>query len=321
MKKFAKRFLKILLVLSLLGFGLLNYVAYQHAYKFTHFSNNTYQTNFNDIKKMNWQERFKILFTGIENPKPLITDTPNIPFTTIRLQSLKSISAWHCTQKNAIGSVILLHGYKGSKSQLIDRANIFYRKKYNVLLIDFMGCGDSEGNETTIGFKEAQDVVTAYRFMEQQHKLPIILLGNSLGAAALLKALHDYKAIKPKAIILEAPFASLKSTIVARCKAMQIPSFLIPDLLLFWGKQQSGIDTYAHKPFEYAKQVHCPVLYFYGAKDVLVANDETQLIYNNLGTTDKKLVVFKEAGHENYLNRYETEYLEALEKFLPMPKK
>ena len=50
-----------------------------------------------------------------------------------------------------------------------------------------MGSGGSEGNETTIGYKEAEEVKSCYDYVAGQGEKRIFLFGTSMGAAAILK--------------------------------------------------------------------------------------------------------------------------------------
>lgn len=58
-----------------------------------------------------------------------------------------------------------------------------------VLRFDFTGLGESEGvfSETTFS-SNVDDLVAAARFLEQQHAPPRVLVGHSLGGAAVLQA-------------------------------------------------------------------------------------------------------------------------------------
>src|SRR5437773_2704643 len=68
------------------------------------------------------------------------------------------IQCWSIKTDSAKGTVILFHGYGGQKSSLLGKSNEFIEQGYNTLLVDFMGSGGSEGNQTTMGYKEAEEV-------------------------------------------------------------------------------------------------------------------------------------------------------------------
>ncbi|MDD9949710.1 MAG: alpha/beta hydrolase, partial [candidate division Zixibacteria bacterium] len=58
-----------------------------------------------------------------------------------------------------------------------------------VLQFDFTGLGDSEGDFSDTGFaSNVDDLVAAARYLASRHEAPRVLIGHSLGGAAVLKA-------------------------------------------------------------------------------------------------------------------------------------
>jgi alpha-beta hydrolase superfamily lysophospholipase len=293
-------------------FILLNIVACFHAYKFTHFSNDPgTKTKAGDLA---FGEKIKALIFGINNPRPFNKSIPTRDFETIIIQSNKKLECWLIKADSSRGSVILFHGYGGEKSSMLDKADEFLKLGYSTLLVDFMGAGGSEGNQTTIGFREAEEVKSCYAYLLSKGEKKIYLFGTSLGAAAILKSIHDY-AIHPAGIMIECPFGSLYQTTAGRFKSLNIPSFPLAGLLVFWGGVQNGFRGFSFKPVEYAKSVKCPALLLYGEKDERVSREETDAIFSNLKGS-KKLMTFPLAGHENYLIKYRTEWTEEINRFL-----
>ncbi|MBX2961205.1 MAG: dienelactone hydrolase family protein [Cyclobacteriaceae bacterium] len=72
-----------------------------------------------------------------------------------------------------------------------------------------------------------------------------------------------------------------------------------------------------HNPVEYATRISCPTLLFFGAKDDKVSKREIEEIFENL-TGPKELKIFEEAGHENFLLNYESEWTREVQQFLEM---
>jgi putative redox protein len=66
-----------------------------------------------------------------------------------------------------------------------------------VLRFDFTGLGDSEGNfsETTLT-SNAEDLVSAATFLEENYLAPKVLIGHSLGGAAVLQAAADIESCR-----------------------------------------------------------------------------------------------------------------------------
>lgn len=306
-------FIKRCLWAALILFILMNAIACLHAYKFTHFDTST-KDKTKDAKSLSFGQKLKTLFVGIDNPRPETKILPDIAFETVQLKSNKTIECWLIKKDSAKGSVILFHGYGGEKSSMLDKANIFFTLGYNTLLVDFMGSGGSEGNQTTIGFFEAQQVKTAFDFLKARGENNIILFGTSLGAVAIMKAQKDY-ALNASAIILECPFGTMLETVQARFSSMNVPGFPMAHLLVFWGGVQNGFNAFSHNPVNYAKNITCPVLLLSGEKDERVSMNEIKRIYNNLKGV-KKLGTYPLAGHENYLKKYKNEWEHDISSFI-----
>lgn len=307
-KKILKKIGWSLLVIFLL----MNVVAYFHAYKFTHFANTSEaKTKSNGLS---FGGKLKALFFGITNPRPENKTKPGRPYETVVLQSNKKIECWYIATDSSKGTVLLFHGYGGEKSSMLRKADEFLNLGYNTFLVDFMGSGGSEGNQTTIGFKEAREVKTYYDYISAKGEKNIYLFGTSLGAAAILKSINDYS-LPVAGIIIECPFGSLYKTTCARFNSMGVPSFPMANLLVFWGGVQNGFWGFSYKPEEYAKKVTCPALLLYGEKDEKVSRGEIDIIYENLHGK-KHLKTFPLAGHEEYLVKYKDEWIAEIKTFL-----
>jgi uncharacterized protein len=300
----------------LIVFVLMNAVAAFHAYKFTHFAAGANKKQ--QASEMTFGDKLSALFFGIDLPRPENHVIPAIPFEKIRIKSNKDLEAWLLKVNNAKGTVVLFHGYGGEKSSMLIKAYVFNQLGYNAMLVDFMGGGGSEGNQTTIGFKEAIEVKDCVNYLEQRGMHNLVLFGTSMGAAAVMKAMHDHSP-NVKSVILECPFGTMLETVKSRFRMLNAPSFPMAHLLLFWGGTMNGFNAFEHNPASYAKNIQAPVLLIYGEKDIKVSMQETETIYKNLAGP-KKLLRLPLAGHENYLNKYQKEWTDAVSGFLKSPK-
>lgn len=291
----------------------MNVVAFFHAYKFTHFSENNLKKTASP-ERLTVFEKVKTLFLGVNNPKPKNLKTPTQKFEKLKLQSNVSIECWSIKTENSKGTVAIFHGYGGEKSSMIDKSDEFIKLGFSTILIDFMGSGGSEGNQTTIGFEEAKEVKTVFDYLTAHGEKNIYLFGTSMGSVAIMKCLNDNK-IQPTAIIIECPFGTMYQTVCARFNKMNAPTFPMAGLLLFWGGVQNGFWGFDHNPKQYAKKIKCPTLLLYGETDKSVSRSEINEIYTNL-EGKKNLVIYKKTGHENYLIKNKTEWSIDIEKFI-----
>lgn len=309
MPKFIRSSLRILLTL----FIILNIVAIFHAYKFTHFAKGEAERI--DPNNLTTGQKIKMLLLGVNNPKPVNDQVPQHPFETITIKSNVQLECWYVPHDSAKGTVVVFHGYIASKSTQLSRAEELYKMGYNLMMVDFMGSGGSEGYRTTIGYDEAEEVKDVYNYLAAKGEKNIYLFGTSMGAAAILKALHEYKELTPSGIIIECPFGSMYKTVCARFKAVSAPAFPIAPVLVFWGGTINGFWAFGHAPEEYAKSVTCPTLLLAGGRDERVSNEEITDIFGNLNG-EKTLKVYANAGHESYLNDHKEEWLNDVSSFL-----
>ncbi len=295
-------------------FFLINLVAALHAWRFTHFTDSS-ALHDEHPEKMSLAQKASILLTGVPNARPVNKSLPIVPYQNVVLQSNVKLACWYMPADGmSRGSVALLHGYGGEKSGMLPKAMFFHELGYNVLLPDMMGAGGSESVQCTIGYREAENVSSCVRYLKGLGERNIILHGTSMGAAALLKYLHD-GGEQPAGIIIECPYGTMYQTVCARFKMVGAPSFPMAALLVFWGGVENGFWAFNHNPATYAKSVKCPALLIFGAKDDRVTRSETEDIYRNLAGT-KRLVVYPEAGHNNYFIRYKKEWMNDVTSFI-----
>src|SRR5262249_36241551 len=88
-------------------------------------------------------------------------DYENITLTTV--DGLK-IAAWYIASQNS-ASVIMVHGYKGDRDEMLNEAAMLHKHGYGSILIDLRGHGNSEGEQLTFGFYEVRDLDAAYHYL------------------------------------------------------------------------------------------------------------------------------------------------------------
>ncbi len=287
---------KKILLTALIAFALFNVVCFMHAYKFTHFTSEEV-TRTDDPKQLSISKKIITLLTGIDNPRPKNKTIPNTTYESISIDSDVKLGCWKIPVVDSKGTVILFHGYAGEKSSLIERSYYFNELGYSTLLVDFKGSGNSEGNSTSIGYHESDEVKSCYDYVRASGEQNIVLFGTSMGSVAILKCLSEYK-INPAAVVLECPFGSLYTTTCARFRNMHVPTFPAAGILLFWGGVQNQFWPFAHNPSAYAKEIKCPTILLYGSHDDRVSLDEITEINDNL-KGEKMLKIYSDRGHND----------------------
>ncbi len=305
-----------LLLFLLLAFVLLNAVAFFHAWRFTHFSAEAGPHSASP-EQLTLAQKLGLLLTGVRNPKPVNGPAPDFPVQTVHFTSPNGrLEAWYARPTGPPqGAVALFHGYGSSKSQLGYVAGYFRQLGYVVLMVDLAGNGNSAGRHTTVGYREAEDVAAAVRWLQDSAKhQTLILYGISMGAVAILRA-EAKLGIRPTANVLECPYGSMRQTAYNRFRSMHVPPFPLADLLVFWGGVQNGFWAFGLRGEDYARRVQVPTLLLWGTADPRVSRAETDAIFKNLAGP-KARVNFGGCGHEPYWGRYPAAWRGQVGRFL-----
>jgi hypothetical protein len=263
-----------------------------------------------------------VLLTGVNIPRPVNWRSPadfGLAYQTGHVRDNGvDLEVWSIPADGSPrGLVLMYHAYVSSKSSLLAAARQFHELGYSVEMVDFRGSGGSSGNSTTLGFREAEDV-RATADDARQNRLaahePLILFGQSMGAAAVLRAVGDL-GVSPDAIIIESPYDRLLATVGDRCHTMRLPAFPLAELLVFWGGVQQGYWAFRLNPAASAVHVHCPVLMFHGQLDIRVTPEQAKAVFDNLAGP-KQLEWYEQAGHCSFLSTDSARWREAVAEFL-----
>jgi alpha-beta hydrolase superfamily lysophospholipase len=279
---------------------LINISASVYAYKFTHFYNApapAYSPHNIFIKT--WK-----LFVGPKFYKDTSEPEPSFAYEPVQLKTSGGISidAWYSKTGSSTGCVILVHGYSVNKSYCAYEAAMFKQMGYSVLLFDLRGHGKSGGNTTSLGMKEADELQNAFEFAKQKGNSRIILVGGSLGAVVCINATAEGR-VHPDALIAEAPFGSLHEHLKGRARTLGFPAEPFASLTTFWIGIEKGYNGFDLDMACCAKKITCPLLLEWGSKDPIVTKEEIDGIFKNLSSKNKKLVVYPDAGHANFLQK------------------
>mgnify|MGYP000920407654 CR=1 FL=1 len=304
--------------LMVLGVVAVNVLAYRHARSMLQFSAARERTA--KPEALSLLQKVKVLLSGVDLPRPRTALPPEALGSGSRAVRISvdprvTLGAWYRCHTNGGPVVIFHHGYGSEKGALLPEALAFWELGYSVLLVDFRGSGESSEAYTTIGLREADDVVAAVGFARTAlgHQR-CLLYGQSMGAAAVLRAMA-HRGLQVDAIIIESVFDRLSTTVKHRFEAMGLPSFPLAQLLLGWGSLQMGINGFSHNPVDYARRVTCPALYLHGAADPRARLSEARAVFE--ATAGPRLMEeFPELGHASSIEVFPQEWHRAVEAFL-----
>ena len=235
---------------------------------------------------------------------------PELHATTVHIptSSGDTVVGWFVRGQPGLGAILLLHGARANRLDMLERAKFLERAGYSVLLIDLPGHGESTGGRITFGAREGAGVVAALGFL--RHDLPgerLGVIGESLGAASLVLA-NPRPA--PEAVVLESMYPTIEEAVADRLAIRFGPAGARLSPLLLWQLPlQLGVSVSELRPIDKIAALGSPVLIASGTIDGHTSWAETQRIYS-AASPPKELWAVAGAAHVD-LYRYATKEYEA----------
>ena len=197
--------------------------------------------------------------------------------------------------------VLLSHGYRGTSfGSVAHMAEHLYENGSSLLFIDQRCCGKSEGEYITFGAKEQYDILWWLHRLNEENKdhLPVYLLGQSMGAEAVLLASGHDLPKNVRGIIADCGFHSMKQQlrdIASEWFHLHWIEFLLFRVDLFC-RVFAGFKMKDADVTEALKHNKLPVLFFHGEEDTYVLPENTVMNYSQCNSP-KELVLIPEARH------------------------
>jgi pimeloyl-ACP methyl ester carboxylesterase len=242
---------------------------------------------------------------------PLDLEASNITFAS---GSGTLIHGWLSHGKPGQGAVLLLHGLRGDRRDMLSRAEFLRARGYSVVLIDFQTHGESRGSAITFGDLESRDVTAAIQYMH--HKLPgeqVAVIGASLGAAAFVLA-EERPAVA--AVVLEQMYPTIQQAVAGRARSHLGPlGPVFAPLLMLQMQSQLKIPANRLRPIERLPQIGAPVLIVNGTQDSYTSSDDARAELA-AASNPKELWAVQGAGHVDLHAFAKAQYEQRVGEFL-----
>lgn len=250
-------------------------------------------------------------------PVQYFISKPNIglPIESISLPSKSgsTISGWHIRSQLSKGVVVLLHGIRANRLDMLDRARFLSNEGYSIVMIDLQAHGESKGESITLGYLEKFDVEAAITFARKVHpQEPVGVIGVSLGAASAVLA----SPLNVDALILESMYPDIKSAIYNRVRTrLGVFATLPAELLLAQLGPRLGILPSDLRPIDLIKHVGSPVYIISGTFDTHTKASESHLLFD-LAPNPKEIWLVEGAGHVDLYEFSGGAYADSVLRFL-----
>ncbi|NJR66078.1 MAG: alpha/beta hydrolase [Leptolyngbyaceae cyanobacterium CRU_2_3] len=243
-------------------------------------------------------------------PSAQIQTTPeafNLPYEKVWIairsgSRVEQLYGWWIPGNSPDAPVVLhFHGNAVNIGANLDQADRFHQLGWSVLLMDYRGYGQSEGN-----FPQEkqvyQDAEAMWNYLTRDRHIPpeqIILYGHSLGGAIAIElATHHPNAA---GLIVESSFTSIRQMID---RTMNLDLFPV-DLLL----------TQRFNSINKVAALQVPVLFIHGTADQRTLPDMSAALYE-AAPQPKQLYLVPAAGHNDVGAVGGAAYLTVVQNFL-----
>jgi len=210
-----------------------------------------------------------------------VGDPPSdVSATSVRIPTVgkEFVSGWFVEGIPGQASILLLHGVRSDRRQMLDRARFLSRAGYSVLLIDLPGHGESPAERIAFGAHESIGVDAAVGFLRKNRPTDKIgVIGVSLGAASLLLS---NSTDAPEAVVLESMYPSISDAVADRL-AIRFGSAgrILSPLLLWQIPFRIGVSADQLRPIDRVHLLGAPLLVASGTLDRHTPFAETRTIF------------------------------------------
>lgn len=244
-----------------------------------------------------------------------------IEFEDITIPSFDGtrLYGWWMSAGRPAPTVVVLHGVKKNRTDVLRAALVLRRAGLNVLMFDGRAHGDSGGRFVTYGFYERRDVEWAIDWLVKEKNIDrncVGLAGESMGAAIALQVAAHNPWIR--AVWADSPFASLRRVAEEFVRrATGLPGAVLNPLL--WtaiqvANYRGSFDVRLVDPLALAAQIKCPVYLVHGTADQLIATAHSESIHAVLGG-DKEIWFVEGARHARSIRHARSDYSDRLTRF------
>lgn len=190
-----------------------------------------------------------------------------------------TLRGWFVPGKKGAGAIVLMHGVRASRLNLLGRTRFLAEAGYSVLCFDFRAHGESTGSEITFGYLESEDARAAIKFLRSAAPGERIgIVGISMGGAATLLATTPLAA---DAIILEEVYATISEALTNRLTAnLGGWSSVLSNLLIIQFEPRVGVSAEELRPIERVGKLTMPKLFIVGAVDKYTTLEESARLFD-----------------------------------------
>jgi fermentation-respiration switch protein FrsA (DUF1100 family) len=215
-------------------------------------------------------------------------------------------------------AIVLCHGIGTGRRECLPMALRFSAAGYNVLCFDFRAHGMSDGQFSSVGLHETNDVIGAVQYLKQRPEVDptrIGAVGFSMGAVATIQAAAQCADIA--AVVADSAYASFIEAVRYSFRVVaRLPHFPIAPIAMHWAKWIVHVDPSVLRPVDVIGRIAPrPILVTHGTLDEIVPLRHAYTLFK-AAEEPKELWIVPGAHHVEARDQDPDGYFERIERFL-----
>jgi fermentation-respiration switch protein FrsA (DUF1100 family) len=262
-----------------------------------------------------WKTRSEAhrLVTNPRETRAMPRGTPadlGMPFEDVTVTTADGLrlTGWYVPSWNG-ASVMLVHGYKDTRGNLLGVAHILYRHGYNVLLGSLRAHDSSDGDTISFGFHETKDLAAWHAYLSSTGVDPsrVGIFGVSLGGTITIRYASETPSIA--AVIADCAFSSIDDTIERSIRFFTgLPPFPFAPMIEFWTERRLGMATEEIDAKQWIGGISPrPIMLMQGGADEVISPESGERLFA-AAAEPKELWFDPELGHAQFLRRRPEEF-------------
>lgn len=227
--------------------------------------------------------------------------------------------------------LLIAHGLAEHSGRYEHFADFFVNRGYAVFALDYLGHGKSDGDRCHIGqFSDYTDSIALLvdRIREECPEAPLFLVGHSMGGLVATRFLIEHQdqfagsvlsgaAVQPAIELSSILRLAMKffSKVLPRLRVLQLDASEVSrdpgvvdryrkDPLVFTGKVTARLAEQLFSTMTWIGdklgEIELPMLILHGSADGLTFPGGSRMLHQNIGSDDKKLIIYDGLYHEVY---------------------
>lgn len=207
------------------------------------------------------------------------------------------LAGWWLDDPQSSTVVVVCHGHRSNKSDMLGIGPMLYRRGNSVLLFDFRGNGDSGDGPQSLAYHEQRDLRAAIDWVaEHRPDCRIAVTAFSMGAAtAILEAADDPRV---EALVLDSPFSTMTDVVAANYRRYRLPTQPALPLADLVTRLRYGYAFSQVRPLDVVHRLAPrPMLLMHGTDDRVIPYQQAELLAEAAHDENLEFVTFDGLDH------------------------